>query len=387
MSLLEGIFSRGDRRLAPVVESAYAQGAIFAGWMEGFSLAPWLGALAEHGLTVGEYTAARKDDAPLPWAHLHSGLSDDYFRREYQRALTGKTTEDCRYSACRQCGICDTKAGPSSLDRLSCMKPDELYANKLNKTQRDQESHTVQLDQYGRVIIRGGHDIPKAARPPALDPRLAAKQAQLLILYERQGAAAYLSQLELQHVFDRAMRKAALPLSFSQGFHPLPLVTFGRALPVGVASEAEWFSVFLREPRSLEETLVSLNQSLPQGLRVLSVESLGLKEKYRDKDSESYEVYDLGGPLSFPAFARAWQTVEKAPTLMWNRETKKGVRELDARRFFTSITCTDEGQCSLKLDWSQGYVSPLALSLFALQSVGFNADVATLRLLRKRDNP
>ena len=260
MSVLEGLFSRGDRRLADVVESAYRKGAIFASWMDEFSLAPWLEALAEHGLTLDEYTRERSTDAPLPWEHLLSGVSREFFLREREGALRGKTAGDCRYTTCRQCGACDTAAGPSGLERVPGMAEHARYGNILNKAQRDQEAHSVSLDQYGRVIVRdqgekapapleqatSGSETPgeeagsetqerrpadrspkpgTKSKPPALAPHLIQKAAQWRIRYARQDAAAYLSQLELQHIFDRALRRAGIPLSFSQGFHPLPLVS------------------------------------------------------------------------------------------------------------------------------------------------------------------
>jgi radical SAM-linked protein len=69
----------------------------------------------------------------------------------------------------------------------------------------------------------------------------------LRIWYEKLGPASYLSQLELQRLFERLFRRAELPLAFSAGFHPLPLLSFGKALPVGVESREEWLNITLRE--------------------------------------------------------------------------------------------------------------------------------------------
>lgn len=380
MSSLEGVFSRGDRRLADVVESAYRKGAIFTSWIEGFSLDLWLEALAERGLTPGEYTRERSLDEPLPWEHLESGLNREFYLRERALALKEKTTSDCRYTTCHACGVCDTKAAPSRLDRLPGLpewKPEApAYRNRLNKTQRDQEAHTVSLDQYGRVIVRGQPEeqAPKApgkTRPPALSPHLAVKAAQLRVTYMRKGPAAYLSQLEIQHIFERALRRADMPLTFSQGFHPLPLVSFGRALPVGVASENEWFSVFLREPRPLKESLEALNASLPGGVRVRAIEELPLDKKNADSPAERFVIRYIGPESARQAFMDAWRAVSGASSLAWRKEGKKSVRELDARRFFADIRCSGPDACTLDIDWSGGYVSPLALCLHALEAVGF----------------
>ncbi|MCL1940252.1 MAG: TIGR03960 family B12-binding radical SAM protein [Desulfovibrionaceae bacterium] len=386
MSALEGLFSRGDRKLADVVESAYRKGAVFTSWIEGFSLDPWLEALAEHGLAMPDYIRERGLDEPLPWDHLESGLSKEFFARERERAQGGKTSSDCRYTACHACGVCDTKAAPSRLDRLPGLPDAFTYRNRLNKPHRDQEAHSVSLDQYGRVIVRGQtEDAPKPqgkAKPPALAPHLVKKAAQLRIRYMRKGRAAYLSQLEVQHIFDRALRRADMPLTFSQGFHPLPLLSFGRALPVGVASENEWFSLYLREPRPLKESLEALNASLPKGLRVTSIEALPLDKKSADEQTERFVLRYIGPEADRPAFARAWRDIAEAPALPWKKESKKGARDLDARPFFMNILYTDVDTCTLDIDWSKGYVSPLALCLHALESVNFPAALPHLLLTK-----
>ncbi|MDR0338807.1 MAG: TIGR03960 family B12-binding radical SAM protein [Desulfovibrio sp.] len=393
MTLLEGIFSRGDRRLADVVESAYRKGAIFASWMDGFSLAPWLEAMDEHNLRAEDYTGARPHDAPLPWDHLESGLSREHFLRERKRADQGKISDDCRYGACRECGVCDSKAGPSSLERLPGTA-DAAYRNILNRERRDQESHSVTLDQYGRVVVRdqapGKPANGKKPLPKGTDPRLAVKAARLLFTYARKGPAAFLSQLEIQHIFDRALRRAAMPLSFSQGYHPLPLVSYGRALPVGVASENEWFAVFLRETRPLRESLEALNLALPLGVRVMSVEELPSSAKPADEIRESYRLEWLGADEGQAALCRSLKEIVGASAIPWEREGKKGVRLLDARAFFVDIECLNSGEGALLLDWSQehgGYVSPLALCLHALAFTGHSADITRLRLTRTGPRP
>ena len=102
---------------------------------------------------------------------------------------------------------------------------------------------------------------PKATEPPAINSALAVKAVRYRVWHTKEAEAAYISQLELQSLLERAMRRAGLPMAFSQGFHPLPLISCGRALPVGVESQAEWFSIVLREPLSAEEVMKRLAAS------------------------------------------------------------------------------------------------------------------------------
>ena len=103
LSVLEAAFSRGDRRLADVLLAAYANGARFDSWTEHFSRDAWALAFAECGLTAEEYAqAAIPPGAPLPWSHIDIGVTEDYLKREYERAMGERTTPDCR-SGCQGC--------------------------------------------------------------------------------------------------------------------------------------------------------------------------------------------------------------------------------------------------------------------------------------------
>ena len=105
-TFLEGVFSRGDRNLAPVLEEAWRQGARFDGWTETFDLNRWLEAFQVCGVDPEAYVSRpRSLEDPLPWAHLDAGVSREFLLRERQRALTGSLTPDCRTGACQACGF------------------------------------------------------------------------------------------------------------------------------------------------------------------------------------------------------------------------------------------------------------------------------------------
>jgi radical SAM family uncharacterized protein/radical SAM-linked protein len=409
MSLLEGILARGDRRAADVVERAYRKGALFSSWQEGFSLQPWLEALSELGLNADDYTRERALDEILPWDHLAGGVSADFLRREKDKALLALPTPDCRYAACNGCGVCGVPGRSSGLQKLPGRE--QAYRMMLNRPQRDR----IDVDDNGASAFSdrpgassgnrpvpgtsekdpasgpaGEQHIPSGAtgrqKPPELPEHLVRKAAQILIRYSRMGPAAYLSQLEIQRIFDRALRRAGLPMAFSRGFHPLPLLSFGRALPVGTESESEWFSLYLRTPHPAHAVPEALNAGLPRGLTVLSAESLPLLRQSADADRETFRLECLDGRDE--AFASAWERVRQSFSLPWLKAGKKGVRSLDARPFFLHIETMSSGamrapaRVKLILDWSAGYVSPWALCIHALDGVGFKADPTGVRLTK-----
>ncbi|HEX8803709.1 MAG TPA: TIGR03960 family B12-binding radical SAM protein [Acidimicrobiales bacterium] len=106
-TLVEGLASRGDRRLGPVIEAVWRRGGTFQEWSEHFDLDLWLEAMAEAGLDVDWYVHRhRTDDEVLPWSHLSAGLHQDFLWQDWQDALAEVGLPDCRWTPCYDCGAC-----------------------------------------------------------------------------------------------------------------------------------------------------------------------------------------------------------------------------------------------------------------------------------------
>jgi radical SAM family uncharacterized protein len=107
-TILEAALSRGDRRLAEVIEDAWKHGAKFDAWMDQFNYNLWIDAFDAAHLPPAFYTSRERDLAEiLPWDHINTGVSRKFLEREYQKALNGETTDDCR-EHCYACGIIPT---------------------------------------------------------------------------------------------------------------------------------------------------------------------------------------------------------------------------------------------------------------------------------------
>jgi len=105
VSYLEAVFARGDRRLAKVLELASNNGCEFDGWSEMFNKEAWDKAFEEAGIDCAFYAnRERSVDEVLPWSHLDCGVSEAYLKREWEKALKGEITPDCRGN-CNGCGM------------------------------------------------------------------------------------------------------------------------------------------------------------------------------------------------------------------------------------------------------------------------------------------
>jgi len=106
VSQLEAALSRGDRRLGRVIYRAWKLGCTFDSWSERFSYKNWQQAFAENELELDFYARRpRSLDEHLPWAHIDIGVSAAFLKQEYQRAIDGRETPDCRHEACNVCGL------------------------------------------------------------------------------------------------------------------------------------------------------------------------------------------------------------------------------------------------------------------------------------------
>jgi radical SAM family uncharacterized protein len=106
VSLLEAVLSRGDRKIGKVVHRVWKMGAVFDGWSECFNFELWQKAMQEEGIDPAFYaTRERPLDEVLPWAHIDVGISDEFLKREFRRAVSAELTPDCRTEACNACGL------------------------------------------------------------------------------------------------------------------------------------------------------------------------------------------------------------------------------------------------------------------------------------------
>jgi hypothetical protein len=194
LSFMEGVFARGDRRLAPVILRAVELGCRFDGWGDHFSLELWQKAFAECGIQPEWYLRRRSLDEILPWDHLDCGVTRQFLLDEREKALAEAATEDCRNGSCTACGVCDFRE----------------IATKLSKNAA----------------------LPN--RPPAATAEQHA--ARIRLRFAKNGSMRFLSHLELITVFTRAVSRGGVPILFSLGFHPHPRFSFGTATSVGVES-------------------------------------------------------------------------------------------------------------------------------------------------------
>jgi radical SAM-linked protein len=262
-SFVEGVLSRGDRRLAAAIVSAARQGCRLDAWTEQFDMARWSRAFAEvlepHGLEATDFLATREPEQLLPWDHIDVGVLKKFLLRDRKRALREVGLEDCALAdQCVACGACDI-ADP--------------YLEKDPKTGK----RVVRLQP--RVFPAG--EMPSerhvATPAPGRTASTVVARSRVRFRFAKLGAAVHLSHLDTANQILRAVRRSGLPVLYTEGHTPRPRVGFSPACPTGVTSEAEYFEADCAGFPDPDRYIGELNRFLPEGLRVRAGEELEAK--------------------------------------------------------------------------------------------------------------
>jgi radical SAM family uncharacterized protein/radical SAM-linked protein len=268
-SWLEAVFARGDRQLAPLLERAYRAGARFDSWEDQKNIRLWADAFLAEGIDPAKYLGTIPATARLPWDHIDVGLEEGFLLREYRKALRDQLSLPCGKVAGAFVHATNLRDAQAEDKKLVCY--DCGIACDLTAMREQRVSYLRKLDAAE----------PRATVPA---PQIRSGRATLLVqgeprryrfVYEKLGAAAFLSHLDLIRALPRAMRRLELPLSYSQGFHPKPDMTFGPALSLGVASLCEAVDVRIAADLDPVEILSELSAGAQPGLRFVGGARLG----------------------------------------------------------------------------------------------------------------
>ena len=309
ISAMEDFVGRGDRRLAPVVRRAWELGAGMDSWWESLDRAfgAWTQAIAESDLSwkyrqveSGEWnvmdgTSTDLDarlDAPLPWDVLDTGIDKNWLKEDLKLALAAATVPDCSFEGCSHCGVCGVDFG-----------------------------HNIVVAPLP-IPAFAGHFSPNTDRVQ-----------RLRLWMGKMGDMALVSHLDLLRLFDRAVRRANLPISFTGGYHPGPRISPANALTLGYTSETEIVDFELTELMDPEEFRERLSVQLPADLPIYRIEPVAVKAPSASQllDQAEY-ILRLGlTPSSDPEVAvegSDWQQwiaqILATQDIEWEHTTKKG---------------------------------------------------------------
>lgn len=234
LSYLEAVFARGDRRLSAVLEQAVIDGCHFDQWRDQFAFHKWQDVFAKKNIDPDYYAHRRIPfSETLPWEHVDCGVSKEFLSQEYIKAQKEEATPDCQ-QLCAVCGI------------ENCHIDIFQKSPSLHQTVSGTRHLKTLLSPVQKVRFK----------------------------YYKEKAMRFISHLDLIEMFIRAMRRADIPLAYSQGFNAHPKIAFGPPLPVGFESITECADIELTKRIDLSTMVKKVNRQLPEGLQVTEMREL-----------------------------------------------------------------------------------------------------------------
>lgn len=268
ISAMEDFLGRGDRRLSTVVKQAWERGAGMDSWWESLdnAFAAWTGAIESSGLgwkyrqvEQGEWNLFQEDnhgsqepdtleynpplsssphrlpdlDSPLPWDHIDTGISKQWLKDDLIRALDAATVPDCAFEGCSHCGVCGTDLGHNVV-----VPPPPLpdFDGQFVPNQHREQRLRVRIGKYREMALLG--------------------------------------HLDVVRLLDRVVRRAALPISFTGGYHPGPRISPANALSLGATSSGEVIDFELTESIDCQIFKQKLEEQLPPDMPIYTVEEV-----------------------------------------------------------------------------------------------------------------
>ena len=299
VSMVEGLFARGDRRLSGLLMDAYKKGCKFDGWGDRFQYALWEKAFFDQGLDVDRYTTRSRDVTDrLPWDHIDIGVTKEFLKLEWKKAKRGEHTPDCRRGDCNTCGVCDFEPQKRAHSpQLAAGLASESENSKLPYGRRFPsaccgELQTIEPKLFEPGKEEPGQDIVNEFLYNKGDAagKKAGLYTRVRVSYSKQGQAKYFGHLELVNIFLRALRRAGILMKFTEGFHPMPKVSFDDPLPIGMESLNESLDLVVCGSVKPDATITALNNHLPEGLLVKGCQISSSKPAIKQQKSATYLV-------------------------------------------------------------------------------------------------
>lgn len=248
---LEGVLSRGDRRVADTIEAAFRLGGRFDNWAELARPELWDRVFEQTGVDPDHYLRPLPLDAGLPWDVIDPLVTRDFLLRERDRAYAGITLPPCEKPVLRPSQNDYTKA-----ERLVC------YRCGVG-------CDPVELASKRRSTVLEASALSVRASLSESEPRM------YHIRYTKMGRAAWLSQRDIVRHMPRILRRAGILPVLTGGFHPTPRITYCQPIPVGYRSVGEWLDVLAIGDPLLER----LNAASVDGITFISIEETSHKRR------------------------------------------------------------------------------------------------------------
>ncbi len=266
-SIIETALARGGRELSKAIEEVADSGGGFESWSGEFSKESWFSTLDRHCPEWRNLLNRISEDEPTPWDHLTKGVARQFIRKELERAKKGIRTADCKYEECPKCGLmkeCEY------FDSERMEKISLILSPSISGSQQEDRTHYSNHAAFSEKSQR----------------------YKYRIYFSKLGFCRYLGHNDLMAVIERCLRRAEIPLIYSEGYNPRPRLSFSPAIPLGVGAAKIWIDFRTYDKIDVSAARRDLQKSSPKGIRIWEVkeQEKQLKSQNNPDSSKRYRI-------------------------------------------------------------------------------------------------
>lgn len=302
LAFIEAVLARADRKVSRGLRRAWEMGARFEGWSEQFRLGAWMRAFEECGIDPAFYANRERGEfEQFPFEHIDAGAGRRFLWIENRKAKEGLTVENCDTGACAGCNVCGGG-----------------IEHALAKDMQPVQFESSEAILHDRVTTK---DLLPVQR--------------LRVIYSRLEGLRFISHLDFLKILHAILKKANLPLAWSQGFNPQPRLQHGPPLSLGMGGEAEMFDMMMAKPIEPGEALEPLKHDELSGLEFKDCFEVPLKTASVEA-SLSAAQYRLElnamDTVAFNTFKNVVDEFQNAEAFVMQIERKNATRTIDLKK-------------------------------------------------------
>ncbi len=295
-AMLAGLLGRGGREMAKVIEQVFNEGCRFDGWSETFEPQKWFAACRDNGIDIEAQLRPIPFDQPLPWDHIRKGVAFEHLKKERHR--TSAQLKD--------------------------------YQPQFRAETQEASGNGPQMT-FGR----------SKKRVPSRQTTSAPTKNRARIRWTKGARYRYMSHLENMTMIERALRRARLPVAYSQGFNPTMKLSFGPPLPLGFTSQAEYVDITL-ESNLMPYMMESLREAMPEGIEIIEAGAVFGKSKSLSA-SLNRVVYTIPvAGLDLTTLANAVAHLLDSDSIPVERKGKDKTKTVDVRPGIYDLSLEDD---------------------------------------------
>lgn len=351
ISHLEGIVSRGDRRVGEMIYRAWTKGCRFDGWDETFEHDKWIEALNETGIDPKYMLGTIPVGSRLPWDHIDVGLEDKFLEREWKKATKNRLSPPCGKVA----GMIVHHTNLEALEKTFDVDKKRLVCYSCG-VECDLKEMVDERRDY-LVSMNAKEDLPY--EPPKERKKiveLREKRGQYVgykyrIEFSKIGPLSFISHLDTQKIVARIFKRAGVELLYSEGYKTRPLISFGPALTLGISSLREFFDVRVPEKWERPDEVLKLLQNFSEtGILFNHIEELeGKAPSIQDSVKEFTYFLKVDNPESLPKVLQDLNAEEKIVVSSYNKK-KKAFIDKDIKQKISGLYSGELELSSDKMD-------------------------------------